>query len=141
VAEILGKDAQAAMDMYLDSGFEPPLCAAARLGCEERVFEILLDHGLDVNATDTRGRAPLAILSSESAPPLFHGCPQVGAGTLAQWLERREVRIAAALLQAGADAKVPLSSNTAKTCIEGALDAGKRHLYEFYEGVSRDSLN
>jgi len=139
VAEVLSRDAQAAMDMYLDSGFEPPLCAAARLGCEERVFRVLLSHGLDANATDTRGRSPLAILSSESAPPLFHVCPQGGAGTLAQRMETREVRIALALLQAGADAKVPLSSKSKRTCIDGALDAGKRNLYELYEGISRTS--
>ncbi|CAK0795444.1 unnamed protein product, partial [Prorocentrum cordatum] len=108
VAEVLGRDAQAATDMYLDGGSEPPLCAAVRLGCDERVFEVLLGHGLDVNATDARGRSPLALLGAESAPQLPRPCRPAGAGAAAQRLEGRRVRIAAALLRAGAEAEVPL---------------------------------
>merc|ERR1719331_587715 len=50
------------MSPLWDHDFEPPLCAAVRLGCPALVVGLLLEHGADATAEDIHDRTPLAIL-------------------------------------------------------------------------------
>mmetsp|Transcript_42938 Transcript_42938/g.98583 ORF Transcript_42938/g.98583 Transcript_42938/m.98583 type:complete len:191 (+) Transcript_42938:110-682(+) len=55
---------------FMDHSWEPPLCAAARLGCSEHIAQTLLQHGADPEATDIYGRSPSAILHFDCNKPV-----------------------------------------------------------------------
>jgi len=98
VREMCGGDHEVARDPLMESGFEPPLCAAVRLRCGSEVLALLLEHGAEVDATDMNGRTPLAILCSLPG----HEDIEEDEGSLAA--AQVEARVAAlrVLLSAGA---------------------------------------
>lgn len=63
----LEADADAARFPFWDHGVEPPLCAAARLGCGTDMLALLLERGADVKAVDARGRTALDLASDSGA--------------------------------------------------------------------------
>lgn len=78
VREVLKKDPEAARLPFFDHAIEPPLCCAIRTGCGPDFLKVLLEHQADVNATDTYGRSPLALLCSLA--------PKNENSTLQQWM-------------------------------------------------------
>jgi hypothetical protein len=64
VSEALANDPDAATQPFFDHAVEPPLCYAVRSGCDKEVIGVLINHGADVNAADTCGQTPLALLCS-----------------------------------------------------------------------------
>jgi hypothetical protein len=113
--EVLETDPEALRDLYFDCNFEPPLCWAVRMQLETPMIQLLLDHGADAHATDTRGRNALTLLSAEKWSGLsddWANCspPQ----TFAAWAENvmnahqhRSLKVAQMLVDAGAMPGVP----------------------------------
>jgi len=62
VAAALAEDPEAARLPFVDHGWEPPLCCAARLCCPTQIFSLLLEKEADVEQQDTHGRSPLDVL-------------------------------------------------------------------------------
>ncbi|CAE8642552.1 unnamed protein product [Polarella glacialis] len=58
----LGLQGRSMRDSYQLDAFEPPLCLAAACGHNSKVFQLLLEHGADVNMTNQRGQTALSIL-------------------------------------------------------------------------------
>lgn len=65
VQQVLEEAPSAAPQLFWEHDCEPPICCAARFGCNPAIFTLLLQHGADVDAVDRRGRTPLGIVSSE----------------------------------------------------------------------------
>lgn len=63
VREELARNPEALSDSFFDVAFEPPLCFALRAGVSEDVVRLLLEHGADPLALDTRGDTPAMVLS------------------------------------------------------------------------------
>jgi len=76
------------------------LCVAVRLRCDACLVELLLDHGADPNATDSRGVVPLSILCS--LPSSNCDFDRV-LGDFAEAREEQSCLVARKLLDAGAD--------------------------------------
>lgn len=62
VQKVLASDPWAAKLPFMDHNFEPPLCYAARACVKSDIFQVLLEGGADVNATNVFGRSPLSLL-------------------------------------------------------------------------------
>jgi ankyrin repeat protein len=142
----LEKDPEAATSIFLDHDWEPPLCAAVRLGCDGEIVQLLLDHGADVNATDMKGRTPITILSScrtrcndtdTEICELLGNLPFGSARQLSSCLQhvrdcakKHDLRVAEVLATAGADPRLPddrgsYPCDLARTC-------GNTHLVQFW---------
>ena len=57
----LERDVSIAQEPFWDHGIEPPICAAVRCGCDPQIFEILLAHGADVDATTMEGKTAIQL--------------------------------------------------------------------------------
>ncbi|CAK0843231.1 unnamed protein product [Prorocentrum cordatum] len=145
VRAALAEDPHAAKEPFMDHGFEPPLCAAVRLGCRAGVVRLLAAAGADARARDTRGRSPLELLSSGAAPqamfgpPLDEVPPLAGLGDWAQWVRDHEEGVAAALLEVGAE---PSGSGEGRatgcrSAMQLARSEGKEHLIALFCDSSR----
>jgi len=65
VREACERDPDAAKLPFWDNNVEPPLCAAARLGCSPSVVELLLQCGADITLRDVNNKGPLDLLRSQ----------------------------------------------------------------------------
>eukprot|EP00443_Scrippsiella_acuminata_P103082 CAMPEP_0115759628 /NCGR_PEP_ID=MMETSP0272-20121206/99568_1 /TAXON_ID=71861 /ORGANISM="Scrippsiella trochoidea, Strain CCMP3099" /LENGTH=266 /DNA_ID=CAMNT_0003205241 /DNA_START=15 /DNA_END=811 /DNA_ORIENTATION=- len=63
--EACERDPDAAKLPFWDNNVEPPLCAAARLGCSPSVVELLLQCGADITLRDVNNKGPLDLLRSQ----------------------------------------------------------------------------
>lgn len=99
VKDALEKDSDAAWEPFLCEGafygsiFEPPICCAARFNCNEEIIGLLLAYGADVDAVDSHGSTPLAILSTM---PCFEDSDA-----------KLQLKVAARLLAHGSDLSQP----------------------------------
>jgi len=129
--EALLEDPAAAKNVFFDHGLEPPLCCAARLDCDTRIFKLLLKYQADVSAVNKQGFTPLAVLSSMSSAKRS---ADLDAG---RW-QGRSYAIAEMLMSAGAD---PTSTDPGGQCpSELARAAGNKHLVHLFEGQSKSKL-
>mmetsp|Transcript_75986 Transcript_75986/g.197726 ORF Transcript_75986/g.197726 Transcript_75986/m.197726 type:complete len:312 (+) Transcript_75986:70-1005(+) len=62
VRKALAEDPEAAQMPFMDHDWEPPLCAAARLGCPSPVFALLLEYRADPNQENVHGQTALQVL-------------------------------------------------------------------------------
>mmetsp|Transcript_97127 Transcript_97127/g.243523 ORF Transcript_97127/g.243523 Transcript_97127/m.243523 type:complete len:275 (-) Transcript_97127:254-1078(-) len=67
VSRVLAADPEAAATPFMDHGWEPPLCAATRLGCSSEIIGLLLSHRADVHHEDVHGRTALELLMRSAA--------------------------------------------------------------------------
>lgn len=110
----LEEDPSAAGTPFVDHGWEPPLCAAVRLGCAAAILALLVERGADASDTDCYKRTPLAILDDNSilregwgyAPWMFGVEAGLYEERVAAWEAARQVLLhSLAARQAG----VPMS--------------------------------
>jgi len=64
VQEAIRAEPDIARFPFWDHALEPPLCFAVRNECKPEIIELLLMHGAELDAKDTRGRSPADILMS-----------------------------------------------------------------------------
>jgi len=82
VQQVLDANPEAATDGCDFRDCEPPLCAAACLGCEEGIFRLLLENGAEVHQEDCRGRSPVDVLVEGTASsPAFAPSTSWGANS------------------------------------------------------------
>lgn len=142
VRDALDRDPGAVHEPLFDSGMEPPLCAAVRLGCSERILSLLLDRGADVHWADVWGREPLHILSMSQQSWMWPSRAGVQApslpapdedGGLAAWVRLYETGVANVLLQAGASPTSPqVRGGAASSSLGIAESTGKSHLVDVF---------
>lgn len=114
VRAVIASDPEAAWTPLWEQDAEPPLCCAARHACSPQIVELLLEAGADVNAVDSKGRTPLALLrlaesrpaQTDLVPPLPFLAPQPDYEELLSSSQRKVKErcsaIAKLLTQAGA---------------------------------------
>lgn len=81
VHEALERDPYAARTPFFDHGWEPPLCAAVRAGCDQAIVQLLVEQSADANARDVYGR---------SAVDLAFAVEHLEQGGHSAWSEVRE---------------------------------------------------
>jgi len=64
VQQVLDADPDAALMPVSLDGLESPVCAAVRLSCDLKVFQLLIARGAKLNVTNCHGRSPLSVLAS-----------------------------------------------------------------------------
>jgi hypothetical protein len=151
VRSALVQDPEAAALVFFDHEWEPPLCAAVRLGCDAGIISLLIKHGADVYAADMRGRTPLTILSNSSCSlpgctVCFNGttkqlCEHLVIETLRHWeltnpymqetLIEQSLAVAEAFARAGVDSSLPDDCGDHPCAL--ATACGNNHLAKFWE--------
>lgn len=132
------KDVQSALEWEPDAAFlpmynaEPPLCCSVRLGCSEKIVQLLLQHGARVDIGDGRGQTPLMLLSSvpSNLPPAFWDFASDAGNGKRQW----SLNVAKLLMDAGVDSM--FSHRNLLSCMDLASQAGNTHLVRLYRGES-----
>lgn len=148
VKTALEENPEAASDLVMEYGAEPPLCVAIRHGCSAGIVRLLLDHGADVDAADVLGQTPLLLLAAAPCQQLmwpgltdeaeFLRFPPVGddalvdvwqAQQLSEAQQHREA-VMKVLVAAGAD---PLALDAAgNSAVDLAMAAGHEHLVRLW---------
>lgn len=83
---------------FLDFDWEPPLCAAVRLGCSTEMVELLLEHGANVTDVDASGRTPLGLLSSRGCAGGQMGPDSISGVDIPAWVDSWPLPASKALL-------------------------------------------
>lgn len=95
LADLLAREPDAAFMPLEKHVWEPPICAAARLGCELQIFTVLLQNGATPDQEDARGRVVTDILMMR-IKSLTRPFPSFDAGMaemLAQTVEQEKQRL------------------------------------------------
>lgn len=108
VQQCLASEPEATSQLFFDCGFEPALCCAIRHGCYPSICRLLLQHGADAFASDTRGYTPITCLASlelvvpSSLTPL--GTPMFPSEQDVEFRSKRKryLEVARLLIEAGA---------------------------------------
>eukprot|EP00930_Biecheleria_cincta_P062316 TRINITY_DN477_c0_g1_i1.p1 TRINITY_DN477_c0_g1~~TRINITY_DN477_c0_g1_i1.p1 ORF type:complete len:333 (+),score=58.16 TRINITY_DN477_c0_g1_i1:190-1188(+) len=132
------EDVQTALEFEPDAAFlpmfecntEPPLCYSVRLGCSEKIIQLLLQHGACVDVEDGRGQTPLMLLSSmpSNLPPAVFEFTSDAGNSRRLW----SLSVAKLLMDAEADSMS--SHRHLLSCIDLASQAGNTHLVRLYRG-------
>lgn len=134
------KDVESALETEPDAAFlpilecnaEPPLCYSVRLGCSERIVQLLLQHGAYANAEDGCGLTPLMLLSSmpSNLPPPFWDFDSDNGNGKRQW----SLNVAKLLMDA--EVYSMSSHRNLLSCLDLASQAGNTHLVRLFRGES-----
>lgn len=149
VQKVLEEDPSTAQSVFFDYMLEPPLCCAARAGCDPATVGLLLAHKARTNACDVRGRNALACLAatqpSKALSDLTQHCMPRGFDQLScqkiilpslKIEVNRRLEVAAILLAAGVDPELTDHNGvTPAQFAHATKQATLAHLLEHYHGV------
>lgn len=110
----------------LEPHSEPALCCSVRLGCSDKIVQLLLQHSACVDIGDKRGQTPLMLLSAMNTnqSPFFFGF--AASGSQRQW----SLRVAKLLM----DADPIFFERNVHSVMDLAAQAGNTHLLQLYRG-------
>jgi len=132
VRKAIQDDPEAVSQCFMDHHCEPPMCCALRVQSSVEIVKLLIENGADVHATDMMGRTPLIVLCTVATTwPNMVTMQQVRTGALDRCQKQRQLAVAAALVDAGAN---PWQCDThGRNAIEICRKAGIRHLVRFLQ--------